>query len=191
MPSPFCRGTWFKNETKGESVNLRVEIHHHHHIFNPRNRAWGNIAFTLHIHVLSCIYIRSTQFLLTFLLSYVRVIPMGRLNLPFLHLSITSLLYCTFEEDRALHTCVTSQGNFYSPASSHRNIVIWQPRVISYVVVCRRGSVMSLIIRVVLVIANFNRNSRISLVSIWSRVTQQTPFSVENLNSYKKIYAIF
>lgn len=62
--------------------------------------------------------IRSTQFLLTFLLSYVRVTN-GQVKYS-VSASIYNIrtLYHAFEEDRALHTCVTSQGNFYSLAAS-------------------------------------------------------------------------
>lgn len=67
--------------------------------------------------------VRPTQFLLTFLLSYVRVTN-GQVKFS-VSASIYNIrvLYRAFEEDQALHTCVTSQGNFLPP-SPHRNIVI-------------------------------------------------------------------
>jgi len=63
---------------------------------------------------------------------------------------------CTFEKDQVLHMCVTSQGNFCSP-SPHRNIVIWQPRVISPLFARGYGRYPP-ITHVAHVIANFNWN---------------------------------
>lgn len=111
----FCRGTL--DRTKEESIQA-FQLKFIIVIFLIAHEATLLLLYIfMSSHVYINMYICSTQFLLTFLLSYVRALPMGRLNLAFLHLSITSesLIPCTFEEDRALHTCVTSQGNFLSP----------------------------------------------------------------------------
>lgn len=81
-----------------ESVDLRATIHHHH-IFNLRNCACVRGPFVLHHVRNSYVFAfflyntraRPTQFLLTFLLSYVRALPMDKLNLVFLRLCITFL----------------------------------------------------------------------------------------------------